>query len=37
VVAILPNQKISLIRPKEVDYKELLRQEEAAVKILRAG
>jgi subtilisin family serine protease len=28
VVAILPNQKISLIRPKEVDYKELLRQEE---------
>jgi len=28
VVAILPNQRISLIRPKEVDYKELLRQEE---------
>ncbi|MGH9935633.1 MAG: S8 family serine peptidase, partial [Blastocatellia bacterium] len=28
VVAILPNQKIGLIRPKEVDYKELLRQEE---------
>jgi hypothetical protein len=37
LVAILPNRKISLIRPKEVDYKELLRQEEAAVKILRAG
>jgi subtilisin family serine protease len=28
VVAILPNQRISLIRPKEVDYKDLLRQEE---------
>src|SRR5262249_22970710 len=28
VVAILPNQRINLIRPKEVDYKELLRQEE---------
>lgn len=28
VVAILPNQRISLIRPKEVDYKELARQEE---------
>ncbi|MBO0857270.1 MAG: S8 family serine peptidase [Chloracidobacterium sp.] len=28
VIAILPNQKISLIRPKEVEYKELLRQEE---------
>src|SRR5262245_13424763 len=28
VVAILPNQRISLIRPKEVDYKELVRQEE---------
>ncbi len=28
VVAIMPNQRISLIRPKEVDYKELLRQEE---------
>ena len=28
VVAILPNQRISLIRPKEVDYKALLRQEE---------
>src|SRR5262249_13243790 len=28
VVAILPNQKINLIRPKEVDYKDLLRQEE---------
>lgn len=28
VVAILPNQRITLIRPKEVDYKELLRQEE---------
>src|SRR5262245_2005328 len=26
VIAILPNQKINLIRPKEVDYKELLRQ-----------
>jgi subtilisin family serine protease len=28
VVAILPNQRISLIRPKEVDFKDLLRQEE---------
>jgi subtilisin family serine protease len=28
VVAILPNQKINLIRPKEVEYKDLLRQEE---------
>src|SRR5215475_2151609 len=28
VVAILPNQRINLIRPKEVEYKELLRQEE---------
>jgi subtilisin family serine protease len=28
VIAILPNQKIGLIRPKEVEYKELLRQEE---------
>jgi subtilisin family serine protease len=28
VVAIMPNQRISLIRPKEVDYKELVRQEE---------
>jgi subtilisin family serine protease len=28
VVAILPNQKISLIQPKEVDYTALLRQEE---------
>jgi serine protease AprX len=28
VVAILPNQKISLIQPKTVDYKALLRQEE---------
>src|SRR5215475_7185095 len=28
VIAILPNQKINLIRPKEVEYKELLRQEE---------
>jgi subtilisin family serine protease len=28
VVAILPNQRVTLIRPKEVDYKELLRQEE---------
>ena len=28
VIAILPNQRISLIRPKEVDYKELVRQEE---------
>ncbi len=28
VVAILPNQRISLIRPKEVDYKDLVRQEE---------
>ncbi|MGH9754848.1 MAG: S8 family serine peptidase [Blastocatellia bacterium] len=28
VIAILPNQKINLIRPKEVDYKDLLRQEE---------
>ena len=28
VVAILPNQRINLIRPKEVDYKDLLRQEE---------
>jgi subtilisin family serine protease len=28
VVAILPNQRINLIRPKEVDYKELLGQEE---------
>ncbi len=28
VVAILPNQRINLIRPKEVDYKALLRQEE---------
>src|SRR5882672_4940108 len=28
VVAILPNQKINLIRPKEIEYKDLLRQEE---------
>ncbi len=28
VVAIMPNQRINLIRPKEIDYKELLRQEE---------
>ena len=28
VVAILPNQRINLIQPKEVEYKELLRQEE---------
>jgi subtilisin family serine protease len=28
VVAILPNQKINLIRPKEVDYKSLARREE---------
>jgi len=28
VVAILPNQRINLIRPKEVDYKDLLRQED---------
>ncbi len=28
VVAILPNQKIGLIQPKAVDYKELVRQEE---------
>jgi subtilisin family serine protease len=27
VVAVLPNQKIHLIRPKEVDYSELARQE----------
>jgi hypothetical protein len=28
VIAILPNQRINLIRPKDVDYRELLRQEE---------
>jgi subtilisin family serine protease len=28
VVAIMPNQRINLIRPKEIDYKDLLRQEE---------
>ncbi len=28
VVAIMPNQRISLIRPTDVDYKTLLRQEE---------
>lgn len=28
VIAVMPNQKISLIQPKAVDYKALLRQEE---------
>ncbi len=28
VVAIMPNQRINLIRPKDVEYKDLLRQEE---------